>query len=277
MRRGFTLIELLVVIAIIAVLAAILFPVFASAKISAKVTSSLNSMKQLALAFPMYSADSNDRIVWDYGYGTQEHSDPYMNGNTWVGRIFPYVKNRSAFFDKMVPEPKGDLFDDPYYPQYNYRWEWITNYSINSDGFSRYWSGSSCQSINWGGEGNGRYMTNIADPAQRLAVAPTRYANLPYSWTRFYAIDAAWPTMDRYAGGWDWYQLIWDARRQYPGPKFTAAYADGHAGKFGREKFVVYYADSSNGQNEATTYAQFCAKMDEKQLWPFWGKAWSSD
>ena len=42
MKRAFTLIELLVVIAIIAILAAILFPVFAQAKESAKMTATLS-------------------------------------------------------------------------------------------------------------------------------------------------------------------------------------------------------------------------------------------
>ncbi|MFZ4507266.1 MAG: prepilin-type N-terminal cleavage/methylation domain-containing protein [Fimbriimonas sp.] len=59
-RKAFTLIELLVVIAIIAILAAILFPVFAQAKESAKRTSELANMKQLALGNIMYSADYDD-------------------------------------------------------------------------------------------------------------------------------------------------------------------------------------------------------------------------
>ncbi|MFZ4506951.1 MAG: type II secretion system protein [Fimbriimonas sp.] len=60
MQRGFTLIELLVVIAIIAILAAILFPVFASAKESAKATTCLSNMKQLGTSFQIYLADNDD-------------------------------------------------------------------------------------------------------------------------------------------------------------------------------------------------------------------------
>ena len=35
--------------------------------------------------------------------------------------------------------------------------------------------------------------------------------------------------------------------------KMVASYADGHAGKFGREKFVGYYYNSGAGTNDAST------------------------
>lgn len=49
-RRAFTLIELLVVIAIILVLVAILFPVFNGARRSAKMTTSMSNLRQMAQA-----------------------------------------------------------------------------------------------------------------------------------------------------------------------------------------------------------------------------------
>jgi prepilin-type N-terminal cleavage/methylation domain-containing protein len=61
-NRAFTLIELLVVIAIIAILAAILFPVFAQAKEAAKKTTGVSNMKQIGLAFNIYSADYDDTM-----------------------------------------------------------------------------------------------------------------------------------------------------------------------------------------------------------------------
>lgn len=57
MRKGFTLIELLVVIAIIAILAAIVFPVIASAKLSAKKTVSVSNIKQLLYSDMIYRGD----------------------------------------------------------------------------------------------------------------------------------------------------------------------------------------------------------------------------
>jgi prepilin-type N-terminal cleavage/methylation domain-containing protein/prepilin-type processing-associated H-X9-DG protein len=55
--RAFTLIELLVVMAIFAILSAILFPVFAKAKVAAKGSASLSNLRQIGIAWTMYSAD----------------------------------------------------------------------------------------------------------------------------------------------------------------------------------------------------------------------------
>jgi prepilin-type N-terminal cleavage/methylation domain-containing protein/prepilin-type processing-associated H-X9-DG protein len=88
--RGFTLIELLVVIAIIAILAAILFPVFGRARESARRSSCLSNLKQLALATMMYGQDYDE--VLPVG-ATQGNS-------LWnvVAGLEPYVKNRQIFY-----------------------------------------------------------------------------------------------------------------------------------------------------------------------------------
>lgn len=263
------------VIAIIAILAAILFPVFAQAKTAAKVTASLSNVKQLAIGLHIYSTDYDDMVVPEYGYSTVEQPTLYSNGNTWVGRVYPYVKNRGVYWDRLKTEPSGDMHFDPFFSD-NYRWEWVTNLSLNTDGYSRHWTGTGCTAINWSGEGNYRSQTAFEDPAKRMALAPVRYANLPYGWMRFYAIDASWPTIDRYASGWDWYQLIWDARREYPGARMVAGFADGHAGKIGRGQFVGYSA-SNPSTSDATTYAQYCTQMDNRQLWSLWGRPWQGD
>ncbi len=62
--RAFTLIELLVVIAIIAILAAMLMPVLTAAKQRSQVTVCINNMRQLGMAFHMYSADNSDEVVY---------------------------------------------------------------------------------------------------------------------------------------------------------------------------------------------------------------------
>lgn len=120
-RCGFTLIELLVVIAIIAILAAILFPVFAQAKEAAKKTQTLSSIKQLALANIMYSADHDDRFPFSSTFNRTPNGT-CMGGTVfgpssfraWTQFIFPYVKTDGEFNAAATnPSRAAGLFVDP--------------------------------------------------------------------------------------------------------------------------------------------------------------------
>ena len=93
---GFTLIELLEVIAIIAILAAMLLPALAKAKQKATAATCLSNLRQVTLAWIMYSDESSDRLVNLNTYvkngaalATAPEGVPWRTEISWVQPVTP--------------------------------------------------------------------------------------------------------------------------------------------------------------------------------------------
>lgn len=116
-RSGFTLIELLVVIAIIAILAAILFPVFAQARESARMSSCLSNIKQLGLGWTMYAQDYDETYPLSRSVGYPDRGgddcayrapgDPAAPKINWRQEVQPYIKNKQI--NQCPSNPNNDV------------------------------------------------------------------------------------------------------------------------------------------------------------------------
>jgi prepilin-type N-terminal cleavage/methylation domain-containing protein/prepilin-type processing-associated H-X9-DG protein len=85
-REGFTLIELLVVIAIIAILAGMLLPALSKAKAKAQGIACLSNMKQLGLAWTMYTHEFDDRVPPNPGLAALDYNLNWVSGSLSLDR-----------------------------------------------------------------------------------------------------------------------------------------------------------------------------------------------
>jgi len=132
-RRAFTLIELLVVIAIIGILASLILPVMARAKSRAQGIQCLSNLRQLQLAWHLYSSDNQgklpvnsdgsdagqsiDEASWVAGWLTTGSSPDNTNTELLVGKEYQrfgsvggYVENAGIYHcpaDTSVDSGKG--------------------------------------------------------------------------------------------------------------------------------------------------------------------------
>jgi len=85
-RGAFSLIELLVVIAIIAILAALLFPSLLRSKGKAEGMTCANNIRQLSLAWSLYTDDNGDRLVNNHGV-----PETLARRQTWANNVEDWV------------------------------------------------------------------------------------------------------------------------------------------------------------------------------------------
>lgn len=171
-RSGFTLIELLVVMTIIGILCALLLPVFASAKVRGQRTACLNNLRQLGIAWTLYNADNNGKIVTCVPYNPKG----VCNTNAWVMGV---VENHNAPYPYGVVDPgvldatnknaisRGLLFSytrsyESYRCSADRRTEGAAPY-VRTYSMSTWMNG-----IDWDNPGNSRDPSTSAQPAHRL-------------------------------------------------------------------------------------------------------------
>ena len=277
LSRAFTLIELLVVIAIIAILAAILFPVFASAKRTAKQAATISNLKQNVMGALMYAGDADDLCFPSWQDGAW--IDP-ANGGYAVQKLYPYTKNIDIVWDVAggIPTIAGGRPMGP-----GYWGDWTVN-----------------QTLSWNNNGI-MYGTNPANglPYPRSYSAVDQPSALmqvmsvydPYGWFAYDGTQASCHTTGGNPGYDDEIPPdysngglpgVWAAAKQWHSNGLASGFMDGHVKVVHGMQFMAtdcdaqtyqWWASNSSVGNYTPNNAWSTFYLSEPVL-SFWGSWW---
>jgi prepilin-type N-terminal cleavage/methylation domain-containing protein len=212
---GFTLIELLVVIAIIAILAAILFPVFSTARESARRGTTLSNMRQIYQGVTQYELDNRHYPEFLFGpainsaTGLPDAAGPYMTPEQVAGIVNSRLNPADPQY--IAKRTIKRIYSRSLYPEYI---KDLSVFTCPNNQVARTTSDPGARLVQrWS-----RLVINTATPQPTVTFAPQPVAaNLP-----FYAFDAfdASPRVTNAAAGTlnnavfePRYSIAWD----YPG------------------------------------------------------------
>jgi prepilin-type N-terminal cleavage/methylation domain-containing protein len=123
-RRGFTLIELLVVIAIIAILAAILFPVFATARESARRGTTISNLRQIYQGTAQYELDNRHYPEFLFGpainstTGLPSAVGPYFTPEQVAGIVNGRIPSTDTAAQRTFKRGIKKIYSRSLYPEY---------------------------------------------------------------------------------------------------------------------------------------------------------------
>ncbi|MDD5063255.1 MAG: prepilin-type N-terminal cleavage/methylation domain-containing protein [Phycisphaerae bacterium] len=198
--RGFTLVELLVVMSIISMLMSILLPSLSRAMEAGKRTDCLSHLRQLTLAWYLYSMDNNDNLC---------SPDTYWNdsgGNYWVADGLDIPSNDTGNTEQAIAE--GAMWC--------YTEETLGLYKCKSDRSNFLRSYSLCRGGN---------LAGISGPSSKMI-----FVGASSSWRWIHG--SYFPIKKQYAGVRQWWSWDDPYHRQQITARHrggcNASFADGH-------------------------------------------------